>query len=99
MPIKDKPNCPIRLYADVYEKVKAKAAEDGLSYQKLVEFLLNCYIRGNPEIKKLVDDYVFKLKNKEDRIINEEEAEDIYRLLESISPLNEQNEGVKTDEQ
>jgi hypothetical protein len=98
MPSKDKELCPIRLYADVYEKVKTKCFEDGLSYQKLTEFLLTCYVRNNVEIKKLVEDYVDKLKNKEDRIINEEETEDIYRLLESNSPLKDQDTGGKRNE-
>jgi replicative superfamily II helicase len=85
----------IRLYPDIYGKVKAKVIQDKLSIQKLAEILFDAYLKNNKEVCRLVEKYADQKHAKRRRFsLNEEEADEFMRRIEmeNISPLTQFNE-------
>ena len=58
MGAKDKDLCPIRLYHKDYEKIKARAAEYGISFQKVIEILVRAFMSGHKPSLNLVEKYI-----------------------------------------
>jgi hypothetical protein len=87
--------CPIRLWEDDYNKVKAKIVQDKLTFQKLAEVLFKAYLDGNKEILKLVEKYSDQKSEKRRRYnqFTDFEADKILRIIEGeISPLADELE-------
>jgi len=83
--------CPIRMYEDEYIKVREKALEDGITYQKLIEVLVRSYMKDDMSIRKIVLNYVNQIKKgTTSGMIDQDEASEILRMLEEKSPLNAQ---------
>lgn len=91
MPSKDKIQAPVRLYPDVYEKLREKVRYDGLSYQKLSEILFKLYLKNNKEVMKHVEKYVTqKGSRKRGPMLDEMESEELFRVIEeNYSPLRD----------
>lgn len=89
MAVKDKIQCPIRLYESDYKKIKEKAVLDRLNFQKIAELLLLEYLKGNKEIQKVVTKYAEERSTKKRRgALDEMEAKELLRLIEEEhSPL------------
>lgn len=97
MPVKDKVQCPIRLYKDQYDKIKAKMVDDKLSFQKLSEILFTAYLKNNKEVMRLVRKYVDEKDEKKRRFnLDSIEREELLRLIEEEhSPLKDVNQAVQ----
>ena len=89
--VKDKQQCPIRLYSDVYEKIHEKIKIDGISFQKLGELLFGAYARDHVEIDKIVKKFTENKKRKSDNInyLDDIEKDELFRMLEQNSPLKD----------
>lgn len=89
MAVKDKLQCPIRLYESDYLKIKEKIVVDKITFQKLVEVLLLAYIKGNKEIQNIVNKYADEKNAKKRRYsLDEIETNELLRVIEEEhSPL------------
>lgn len=92
---KNRIQCPIRLPKSDYDKVRAKAIQDRIKFQKLVEVLLLAYVKNNKEIDRLVQKYVQEKKAKKGKYLDEIEKNAIYGLIEEESPLKHLEEAIK----
>mgnify|MGYP006921281378 CR=1 FL=1 len=89
--------CPIRLPKDDLDKVKAKVIQDQLTFQKLVEILLNAYVKGNKAIADIVAPFA-DAKNAKKRgfKLDDLEVSEILTLIEEeYSPLRSVEKAVK----
>lgn len=89
----DKIQCPVRLYEHDYEKIRALASEDGLSFQKVAEFLLLQYAKGEKEVSTLVKKYAEEKKAKEGRGLDDSEKSNIFEKIMQVSPIKHFDEG------
>ena len=83
----DKLQCPVRLYKEDYDKIRALAAEDGLNYQKVAEYILLQYMKGNKEIATLVKRHAAERKAKNGSQFDETEKDDIFKKISEVSPI------------
>jgi hypothetical protein len=97
MSVKEKIQCPIRLYKDQYQRVRAKASEDNISFQKLGEVLFGAYLKGNKEIMKLVEKHASEKSTKKKRgELTDLERDELLRVIEQeYSPLRELEETIQ----
>ena len=95
MPVSEKKQCPIRLYPEQIKKVKAKVAQDKITFQKLVEICVNAYLKDNKEIKRLVKRHADEKYSRRRRYqLTELEAEEVLRRIEEESPYSEIEEAI-----
>lgn len=83
--------CPFRLSKDKLLKVKVKIKEDSISFQKLMEIMLNAYLRNNKEIMKMVNKYASDKHVKRRRgELSDFEYENVLSIIEEKhSPLRD----------
>lgn len=91
MSVKDKIQCPIRLYESDYKRIKEKVVQDKVTFQKVVEVLLLAYIKGNKEIQNIVSKYADEKNAKKRRYsLDEVEVNELLRYIEEEeSPLRD----------
>jgi hypothetical protein len=89
----DKIQCPVRLYEHDYEKIRTLATEEGLSYQKVAEFLLLQYVKGNKEVTALVKKYAEERKAKNGNKFDDSEKSNIFDQIMEVSPIKHFDEG------
>ena len=89
--------CPTRLYADMYEKVKVLAHEDGMTYQKVFEVLMYAYITGERNARLIIEKYqeAHALHKKTPDGFDDLAREDILRIIEQQSPLTKLEKEIK----
>lgn len=88
MVAKEKKQCQLRFYSDEFEKIQEKCKEEDISYQRVGEILFGAFLKNNKEVMKLVRKYVEDHRDrKKNPTLDELERNDLYRLLESQSPL------------
>lgn len=90
MTAREKKQCQIRFYADEFDRIQSKCKEEGLSYQQLGDVLFGAFLKNNKEVLRLIKKFVDS-KNPKNKIhfLDDLEKNELFRLLESQSPLNE----------
>lgn len=88
MTARQKKQCQIRFYADEFERIQAKCKQEGLSYQQLGDVLFGAFLKNNKEVMRLVTKFVDS-KSPANRayLLDDLEKNELFRLLESQSPL------------
>lgn len=88
MSARDKKQCQIRFYADEFERIQDKCKEEGINYQQLGDVLFGAFLKNNKEIMRLIHKFV-ESRNSNDRtnLLDDLERNELFRLLESQSPL------------
>lgn len=96
MAAKDKKQCQLRFYTDIYDKIKNKLDADGMNYQQLGDLLFGAYLKNNREVTRLVKQFTENKKGKRKRNqLSEKEKDDLFRMIElNHSPLRNLKEGV-----
>jgi hypothetical protein len=87
MSAKDKIQAPVRLYKSDYEQIKKLAAQDGLSFQKVVEILLLNYAKENKTVTSVVKKYAEERKASKGKRFDETDKSSIYDRIENLSPI------------
>jgi len=99
MAVKDKVQCPVRMYKDQYNKMREKASEDGMTFQKLSEILFNAYLKDNKGIRKLVEKYADSKHSRKKRpVLDNLESEELLRIIEQEhTPLRDLEKLIKEE--
>ncbi len=88
MAARDKKQCPLRFHAEEFDRIQRKCKEEDVNYQQLGEVLLGAFLKNNKECMRLVRKFA-KSKRGDKKNLNELEKDELFRLLENNSPLNE----------
>ncbi|MBI2449678.1 hypothetical protein HYV49_05270 [Candidatus Pacearchaeota archaeon] len=94
-----------RLYADVYDKLKAKIVLDKLNMQKVLEIMVGMYLEGNKDITEKLRRFRSEKYARRRRYANRFDRMDLdslQRKIEEYSPISKMdrmiNEAIKEDE-
>lgn len=95
-----KKQCPIRLWEDDYQKVKAKTVLDKTNFQKVGEILFKLYLENNKEVMRAIQKYVDEksAKRRRHNEFTDFERDELLRRIESdVSPIGKDFEKIIED--
>lgn len=91
---------PFRMFVEDHAVLKKMLAEDSISFQKVMDVLVQAYIQRKPAVMKMIQDYkeAVYLRKKNRYSLSAREKSEMYRALEQQRSEEDNKDATEEEE-